>query len=33
VKIILADSERGELEMPAGRRKIARVDAVRAKMA
>ena len=32
VKIILGDSERGELEMRARRRKIARVDAVRAEI-
>jgi transposase len=32
VKIILADSERSELEMRARRRKIARVDAVRAEI-
>jgi hypothetical protein len=32
VKIILGDSERSELEMRARRRKIARVDAVRAEI-
>ena len=32
VKIILADSERSELEMRARRRKIARVDAMRAEI-
>ncbi len=32
VKIIIGDSERSELEMRARRRKIARVDAVRAEI-